>query len=121
MLFSTLWDYRMAIKAATGFTPFRLVHSIKSTLPIKCQIPTLHTAIELLVETASMEQCLLTLESLDEDRRSSLQHNEVAKKWSKSTFDRHVNLRSFNEGDLVLAYDITHETLGHGKFNSLWN
>jgi hypothetical protein len=66
-----------------------------------------------------MEQRLLNLESLDEDRRSSLQNNEAVKKRSKATFDRHVNLRSFREGDLVLAYDITHDTFGHGKFESL--
>jgi hypothetical protein len=68
-----------------------------------------------------MEHRLLNLESLDEDHRSSLQNNEVAKKRSKSTFDCHVNLRSFREGDLVLAYDITHDTFGHGKFKSLWH
>jgi hypothetical protein len=62
-----------------------------------------------------MEQCFLNLESLDEDHRSSLQNNEATKKWLKSTFDRHVNLQSFNEGDLVLAYDIAHDTFGHGK------
>jgi hypothetical protein len=27
----------------------------------------------------------------------------------------------FNEGDLILAYDIAHDTLGHGKFESLWH
>jgi hypothetical protein len=68
-----------------------------------------------------MEKCLLNLESLDEDRQSSLQNNEATKKWSKATFDRHVNLCSFNEGDLILAYDIAHDTLGHGKFKSLWH
>jgi hypothetical protein len=56
---------------------------------------------------------------LDEDRQSSLQKNEVAKKWSKATYDRHANLRSFNEGDLVLAYNIARNTLDHGKFESL--
>ena len=68
-----------------------------------------------------MEQRLLNLESLDEDRQSSLQNNEASKKWSKATFDRHVNLRSFREGDLVLAYDIAHDSFGHGKFESLWH
>jgi hypothetical protein len=121
MLFSALWAYRTVVKTATGFTPFHLVHGIEATLPIECEIPTLRTAIELLPDTAPMEQCLLNLESLDEDRRSSLQNNEAAKKWSKATFDRHVNLHSFNEGDLILAYDIAHDTLGHGKFESLWH
>jgi hypothetical protein len=68
-----------------------------------------------------MEQCLPTLKLLDEDRRYSLQHNEVAKKWSKSTFNHNANLLSFNEGDLVLAYDITHDTVNHMKFESLWH
>jgi hypothetical protein len=49
----------------------------------------------------------------------SFKHKETAKKSSKATFDRHVNLRSFNDGDLVLAYDITHDTLNHRKFEPL--
>jgi hypothetical protein len=109
----------MAVKTTTIFTPFHLIHGVEDTLPIECEIPTLHTVIELLPDTAPMEQFLLNLESLDEDRRSSLQNNEASKKWSKVTFDRHVNLRLFNEGDLFLDYDIAHDTLGHGKFESL--
>jgi hypothetical protein len=120
MLFPALWDYRTVVKIAIGFTLFHLVH-IEATLPIECEIPMLCTSINILPDTSPMEQCLLTLESLDEDRRSSLQHNEAAKKWSKSTFDRHVNLFSFNEGDLMLAYDISHDTLSHGKFKSFWH
>jgi hypothetical protein len=95
MLFFALWAYQMAVKTATGFMPFHLVHGEEATLPIECEIPTLHTTIELLPDTAPMEQRLLNLESLDEDHRSSLQNNEATKKRSKATFDRHVNLRSF--------------------------
>jgi hypothetical protein len=68
------------MKTAMGFTPFHLVHGVEATLPIECEIPTLRTAIELLPDTAPMEQHLLNLESLDEDHRSSLQNNEAAKK-----------------------------------------
>jgi hypothetical protein len=121
MLFSSLWAYRTTVKTSTIFTSFHLVHGIEATLPIECEIPMLRTSIELLPDTTPMEQRLLTLESLDEYRWYSLQNNEVAKKWSKATFDRHVNLCSFNEGDIFLAYDITHDTLSHGKFESLWN
>jgi len=67
-----------------------------------------------------MEQRLLKLESIDEDWSSSLQNNEATKKCSIAVFDRQVNLRSFKEDDLVLAYDIAHDTLGLGKFESLW-
>ena len=68
------------VKTATSFTPFHLVHGVEATLPIECEIPTLRTAIELLPDIDLMEQRLLHLESLDEDRRSSLQNNEAAKK-----------------------------------------
>jgi hypothetical protein len=95
---------------------FHLIHGIEATLPIECEIPTLLTTIELLPDTAPMEQCLLTLELLDEDRRSSFKHKEIAKKLSKATFDGHVNLRSFNDGHLILAYDIAHDTPNHRKF-----
>jgi hypothetical protein len=72
MLFSALWAYRTVVKTATGFMPFHLVHGVEETLPIECEISTLRTAIELLSDTAPMKQHLLNLESLDEDRRSSL-------------------------------------------------
>jgi hypothetical protein len=80
MLFSTLWAYRTMVKTTIGFTPFHLVHGVEATLLIKCKIPTLRTVIELLPDTAPMEQRLLNLESMDEDRRSSLQNNKEAKK-----------------------------------------
>jgi hypothetical protein len=121
MLFLALWAYRTIVKIATGFTPFHLVHWVEANLPIECKITTLRTSIEILPDTAPMDQRLLNLESLDEDRRSSLKNNEEAKKWSKATFDHHVNLRSFNEDDLILSYDITHDTLSHGKFELLWH
>jgi hypothetical protein len=80
MLFCALWAYRTEVKTTMGFMPFHLVHGVEVTLPIECEIPTLRNAIELLLDTAPMEQRLLNLEALDEDRRSSLQNNEAAKK-----------------------------------------
>jgi transposase InsO family protein len=80
ILFSTLWAYQTAVKTATGFTPFHLIHGVEATLPIECEIPTVHTAIEFLPDTAPMEQCFLKLYLLDEDFWYSLQNNEAAKK-----------------------------------------
>jgi hypothetical protein len=67
MLFSALWDYRTSPKNAIGFTTFHLIHGIEPTQHIECEIPALNTAIELLLDTALMEQFLLTLDSLEED------------------------------------------------------
>jgi hypothetical protein len=112
-------NYCTSPKNATGFTTFHLIHWIEATLHIECEIPMLRTTIELLLDTTPMQQCLLTLESLDEYRWSSFKHNEASKKWSKATFGCHVNLRLFNDGDLVLANNIAHDILSHGKFESL--
>jgi hypothetical protein len=103
MLFSSFWAYQKVVEMDTDFMPFNLVHEIKSVLSIDCEIQMLCTVIELFPNTPSLEKCFLSLEYLDEYRRASLQNNEVAKKWSKSTFDYQFNLRCFTEGDLVLA------------------
>jgi hypothetical protein len=72
MNFPSLWEYQTIVKTTTDFTPFHLVHGIKSILPIECEIPTLRTKIELLPNTPPLEKRLLALESLDEDKRASL-------------------------------------------------
>ena len=69
MLFLALWAYRTSVKSTTEFTPFQLVYSLEATLPIKCEIPSLKLAVELLPNTSSEEECLLYLERLDETRR----------------------------------------------------
>ena len=54
------------MKTATGFTLFQLLHGLESVFPIKCEIPSLKLAVELLPDTSSLEERLLHLEHLDE-------------------------------------------------------
>ena len=67
------------MKAATGFTPFQLVYGLESTFPIECEIPSLKLAVELLPETSSLEERLLHLEHLNEQRRDASTMNEAHK------------------------------------------
>lgn len=60
------------------------------------------------------------LECASEDRRVSLQTIEEAKRRTKAQYDRKFNPRAFHNGDLIIVYDQAHDTLGHGKFESLW-
>ena len=39
----------------------------------------------------------------------------------KVQYDRTVQPRSFNEGDLVLTYDQKHDKPGAGKFDFMWH
>ena len=42
------------------------------------------------------------------------------KKCVKDQYDKSVQPRVFNEGDMVLTYDQNHENLGKGKLESMW-
>jgi len=103
-----------------GFTPFHLVHGVEVVLPIEYEIPSLHTIIDLLLETTTTDQRLLLLEFLHEDRHTTLQHNEAMKRHSKTAYDRHVRPRRFYEGDLILIYHAVKEKVSPGKFNPMW-
>ena len=38
----------------------------------------------------------------------------------KAQYDKFIQDRVFNEGDLVLTYDQRYDKLGKGKFESMW-
>ena len=79
MLYPALWAYRTAVKTATGFSPYQLVHGVESILSVECEIPSLKLAVELLPDTSPLEERLVLLEKLDEQRRDALVALEVNK------------------------------------------
>jgi hypothetical protein len=121
MLFSALWAYRTPVKSATGFTPFQLVYDIEVVLPIECEIPSLKLAVELLPNTSAEEEHLLYLMQLDETHRDATLVIETQKKCVKAQHDKHVKLRVFSEGDLVILYEQDHDLLGAEKFEAMWH
>ena len=48
ILYSALWEYRISVRNATGFTPFQLVYGLEAILPVQCEISSLKLAIDLL-------------------------------------------------------------------------
>ena len=55
MLYLALWAYRTAVKIATSFSPYQLMHGVDSVLLVECEIPSLKLAVELLLETSTLE------------------------------------------------------------------
>ena len=84
------------------------------------EIPSLKLAVELLPDTSPLEEHLVHLEQLDEQRRDALVTLEVNKRRVKAQYDKSVRPRVFSEGDLVLLWDQSKEPLGVGKFNPMW-
>ena len=88
--------------------------------PIESEIHSLKLELELLPYTSSLEECLLHLEHLDEQRRDAATMNEAHKNRVKVQYDKAVKPRVFLEGDLVLVYAQEKDALGAGKFKSMW-
>ena len=77
--------------------------------------------MESLQENYTLEESLVHLEQLDEQRRDALVALEVNKHRIKVQYDKFVRPRRFSEGDLVLLWYQAKEPLGAGKFNPMWH
>ena len=66
MLYPTLRAYRTAVKTATGFSPYQLVHGVESVLLVECEIPSLKLVVDILPDTFALEERLVHLEQLNE-------------------------------------------------------
>ena len=74
----------------------------------------------MLPDTTKLEERLLHLEHLDEQRRDALTENQAHKNRVKSQFDKSVKPWIFSEGELVLLWDQDKEPPGAGNFRSMW-
>jgi len=120
MLYLALWAYRTSVKTATIFSPFQLVYGLDIVFPMECQIPSLKLVVELLPNTAPLEESLLYLEHLNEQRRDTTLVNEVHKQRFKCQYDRSICPLFFYKCDLVLVYDQDKHPLGVIKFKPMW-
>ena len=79
MLYPALWAYRTNVKTATGFSPFQLVHGVEAVTSIECEIPSLKIDIHVLPDMTKLEEHLVHLEHIDEQRRDALTSNQAHK------------------------------------------
>jgi hypothetical protein len=120
MLYSTLWAYRTSVKTPIDFSPFQLVYGLETVLLIEFQIPSLKLVVHFLPDTSPLEEHLLYLKQLNEERHDTTLANAAHKQKVKCQYDRYVHTWIFFEGDLVLVYDQDKDPLGAGKFKPMW-
>jgi hypothetical protein len=77
-------------------------------------------AVQLLPDTSPLEERLVHLEQLNEQRRDAALANEAHKHKVKFQYDMFVCPWIFSKGDLVLVYDQDKDPLGVGKFKPMW-
>ena len=92
---------------------------MEAVTPIECEIPSLKIAVHVLPDTTELEERLVHLEHLDEQRRDALTANQAHKNRVKTQYDKSVKPRVFSEGELVLLWDQGKEPLGEGKFKAM--
>ena len=88
-------------------------------MPIECEISSLKLVVELLPETSSLEECLVHLENIDEQRRDAAIIKKSHKNRIKTQYYKFVHPQVFSEGSRVLVYDQDKDALGAGKFKSI--
>jgi hypothetical protein len=79
ILYLALWAYRTFLKTAIGFSPFQLVYELEAVLSIEFQIPSLKLVVQLLPDTSPLEESLLYLKQLGEQRCDAALANEAHK------------------------------------------
>ncbi|KAK8951092.1 hypothetical protein KSP39_PZI003623 [Platanthera zijinensis] len=122
---SVLWALRTTPSSATGETPFKLSHGSEAVLPVEFEVESPRVAAarkgdeKWLVDND--EEQRLSLDLVEELRElASIRQEEVKRRMSRY-FDKHVRVKQFEKGDLVLKkVDAAGRGASVGKLNPNW-
>ena len=117
-----LWAYRTSCRTPTQATPYSLVFGVEAVLPLEIELPSLRVAMQAELDMEKQAQLRLEeLEALDEKRLIAQQNLELYKAKMARAYDKSARIRTFQQGELVLA--LKRPILGHHhgpKFSPNW-
>ncbi|KAK8926277.1 hypothetical protein KSP39_PZI018153 [Platanthera zijinensis] len=122
---SVLWALRTTPNTATGETPFKLSHGCEAVLPVEFEVRSPRVAAAAEGSEAwrleNEEGLRLSLDMVEELRDVAAIRQEEIKRRMARYFDKHIRVKQFAEGDLVLKkVDAAGRSAAVGKLNPSW-
>ncbi|KAK8919324.1 hypothetical protein KSP39_PZI022022 [Platanthera zijinensis] len=103
---SVLWALRTTPNTATGETPFKLSHGSEAVIPVEFEVESPRVTAAREGEEGwqfdNGEEQRLTLDLVEELRELATVRQEEVKRRMSRYFDKHIRIKQFQKGDLVL-------------------
>ena len=97
-----LWAYRTSKRSSIGTTPYALVYGHDAVLPVEIGIKSLRVKNQNDLTNCQYQQAMnMELEDIDEQRIRALNSIQLQKKRAAKCYNKRVQHRTFDEGDLV--------------------
>ena len=98
-----LWGYKTSIRASIVATPYYLVYSSETVLPIEVEVQSLRVLEETtILEEDWVKQRYEQLDLIDEKKAKAQYHAQGYQKMIARAFNKNMRPRNLMEGDLVL-------------------
>eukprot|EP00253_Pinus_taeda_P009643 PITA_09643 len=111
---------RTTCKKLIRQTHFILVYGVEFMMPMEYIVPSLRIAeYTRMADHRALEERLVKLTKLEEDRFLVGFHQQVQKEHEKAWHNQHIKLHTFKVNDLVLLYDKKFDKF-RGKFRMQW-
>ncbi|KAK8921036.1 hypothetical protein KSP39_PZI020693 [Platanthera zijinensis] len=122
---SVLWALRTTPNTATGEMPFKLSHGSEAVIPVEFEVESPRVTAAREGEEGwqfdNGEEQRLSLDLVEELRELATVRQEEVKRRMSRYFDKHIRIKQFQKGDLVLKkVDAAGRGASVGKLNPNW-
>ncbi|PHT70126.1 hypothetical protein T459_25230 [Capsicum annuum] len=113
-----LLGYLTTICTSTGVTPYLLVYGTEAVIPAEVEIPSLQIIVEAEIDdTERFKSRLEQLSLIDEKRLTAVFFDQLYQQRMVRAYNKKVNPRKFEVGQLVVKPILPHQEEAKGKFS----